>query len=755
MAGEALNPEDLDYTALPPAQSQPSGTSVQLKPEDLDYTSLPVTSGQPSQPESFETKHGNMLPSKEDSASLKNIFRETVNQGLPAAMGYGASALTTAAALGMAPETGGLSFVALPGASTAAGIGGFTAGHQLARIINHAVLGDMLPSNISQLPTDLMKSTYGQILGENIGGIPEGVSDLGKLGVSVGAKVIGGSPLAVEPKPNAVQIQEAGENVLPEGTQIPKAVISSNPQYQKTERGLSESGTLPAYKFAKAYRSFWDGMKAANNDIEDINTGADQYRTGDALKKDLIDEITTRKNAVNALYKGVSPQLRRTPVDAKTINDNFDTLKGGDLFGTDERQAYLEKWRTNALAKKDLNSLNELKKSVPEEVPGNAPQIDKKLAGQVYNALDSSVKSSATASGNPDLAAKLQEANDLHSSHLEDYNSIKNLFGNNDINSPGALLDKLQKTTPEKVFQRASNLDADSLQAVKDRFPYPILDKVKTAKLNDLVQGSSPNGEFSFDRFIKKYSSPDFSQAEKNMLFNPDLQAHINDLDLLNKNKPENPNPSKTTTLQMLMGAASPTRNALDLALRLGMAASNQTNKLPVGYLSQGQPSLFGAIKSAVPALASPLLQGPLLPKALTVPLVPPDFSGAKSGPKKWAFDGYNNLLQHGADASLLPQAFADEKGKDLLIRASDAKPGTKAMDNIQQRLERLMPGTGYGQSKQEPPLKLFEPLNGNDLLGAAKPLPPPRTEMKPQDNTLLNNNQLRTERIKRTLENR
>jgi hypothetical protein len=62
-------------------------------------------------------------------------------------------------------------------------------------------------------------------------------------------------------------------------------------------------------------------------------------------------------------------------------------------------------------------------------------------------------------------------------------------------------------------------------------------------------------------------------------------------------------------------------------------------------------------------------------------------------GPDKWANDGLEKLIEHGgagdkAQLEKLKGAKIDQSTKELLIRASDLKPGTKAMDKILEKLK-------------------------------------------------------------------
>ncbi len=69
--------------------------------------------------------------------------------------------------------------------------------------------------------------------------------------------------------------------------------------------------------------------------------------------------------------------------------------------------------------------------------------------------------------------------------------------------------------------------------------------------------------------------------------------------------------------------------------------------------------------------------------------------SNPKKGPDKWANDGHGKLLEHSdgtKDQELLQQnkaaLLADPKSKGLLVKASDLKPGTKAMSNVLERVK-------------------------------------------------------------------
>lgn len=109
--------------------------------------------------------------------------------------------------------------------------------------------------------------------------------------------------------------------------------------------------------------------------------------------------------------------------------------------------------------------------------------------------------------------------------------------------------------------------------------------------------------------------------------------------------------------------------------------------------------SLASAAAKPVAPLAGKVMENVLKPAAETMS---PAAAQPQKGPSKWASDGYANLNDHvsGTKDQALIQSAKDKlmsttKGKDLLIAASDLKPGSKAMENL---LEKIKNQIGQGR---------------------------------------------------------
>lgn len=108
-------------------------------------------------------------------------------------------------------------------------------------------------------------------------------------------------------------------------------------------------------------------------------------------------------------------------------------------------------------------------------------------------------------------------------------------------------------------------------------------------------------------------------------------------------------------------------------------------------------PALVG--KSLMPSIET---QGRESAPTPNVPL-PPDLTPTKAptkGPAKWQADGLKNLQDHvktDDDRAIIENSrsklMATQKGRDLLVQASDLKPGSRAMDNLVGRIKNHLKG--------------------------------------------------------------
>ena len=111
---------------------------------------------------------------------------------------------------------------------------------------------------------------------------------------------------------------------------------------------------------------------------------------------------------------------------------------------------------------------------------------------------------------------------------------------------------------------------------------------------------------------------------------------------------------------------------------------------------AQANPALYKTLADVSPAVQPVMMASTDQSKGNDMKMSDMNTPAPTKGPDKWASDGHANLLQHAAGDkeasdmlnSMKSDLMKDAKAKDLLIKASDLKPGSKAMDQIMTKIK-------------------------------------------------------------------
>lgn len=92
----------------------------------------------------------------------------------------------------------------------------------------------------------------------------------------------------------------------------------------------------------------------------------------------------------------------------------------------------------------------------------------------------------------------------------------------------------------------------------------------------------------------------------------------------------------------------------------------------------------IGNILAKAPSVAAVVEKNPLFAERAITSIT------RERGPQKWAKDGLGKLMEHNKEAmaTIPAEALQDKKAIELLAKASDLKPGSKAMQNILERIQ-------------------------------------------------------------------
>jgi hypothetical protein len=581
-----------------------------------------------------------------------------------------------------------------PGPGTVIGGGlGYAAGKHTAKLLDHYILGDPLESKgvggtVMQTAKDTGEGILFELGGKALSEVP-GVARAGVAKANGAVKKLLGSGIEYTPKPDAAQIKGAADAL---GLQVPKAVLTDNPTFQKLESGLSQSGSLPAKGVRNQYNEFFKGVDKAGEKVENLKTTQSDFAIGSLIKGDLAEQVEKSTAPVTEMYSKLSPQMKKIEVNEAVVNKAFGALKRNPIFQTQQGKAAAEEIQDAVKGIGDLNSLKEFRSTLHKSLPKGASALDHERVDAIYDAVTSvrdntinALKDGRSAPGGKydQLIDQITHADAAHSSNVNEINAVKSLLGTREFKSPSAMLDKLSEMKESDLAQRAANLDVTSMRALKEKFP-SVFEKAQVAKINDMISSSMNAKGFEVNRFMKQYDS--LGQETKDLLFAKDIQQHIENLKTVKQAIPAKLGPSGTPEGQMMMDMLNPKRNALDLGIKTVLdtasapapAAAAQVVAPGLNKTAKVLQLVKGAATSAPPA-AAPLAAVAQQPT---------------KGPDKWANDGFDKLIAHAKDdktKQMLAKARADlmasPRMKELLIKASDLKPGTQAMADVMAKI--------------------------------------------------------------------
>lgn len=649
------------------------------------YAALNAATGQDTQPDSYvEERDANIARQAKEAKEHPYL--------------YHGSELAGGAATGIA--TSG----AMP-APAATTLGRIAQGARVGAVMGAAANpGDTagVVDDTGQIPERIMNAGKGMTLGALLSTAIESPQIAKDVANSVKNKISGGLGANIDftPAPNAGEVKAAADQLGIAPGDVPKALLTDNPTYQKLESGLSQSGSIPAKPIRDQYTRFFKGVGDASEKIADLKTTDSEFGIGSKIGDDLANQVKASTAPVSELYDDLNPLLRQIPVDPASVNSQFGALKRNPIFQTKDGIAMLEDQKSAIQSMPELASLKEYRSTLHDSLGNNSTPLDENRINTIYDAATKIRDNSINAQKNSlpsalhgevdDVISKQALADSAHASNLDDINSIKALVGNKEFSSPRAFLKKLGSMNEADIAAKASNLDVDTLTNLQDKFP-TVFDKVKTAKINDMVQSSTnPVSGFNDTRFLKQWDGMD--QEAKDLFFDPQLQSQIDAFQTVKQAIPPKLGPSGTPEGKMMMQMLSPKRTALDLGIKKTLDAASNT--APSTAAAAGAPVSSpignGARLVAISGgLGTPAAQPAVVPAANMNKAA--DSTEPTKGPDKWVNDGLKKLQAHDPDAiNRIPAAsLSDPKVRDLLIRASDLSPGTKAMDDIMERIEQ------------------------------------------------------------------
>lgn len=485
-------------------------------------------------------------------------------------------------------------------ASPVTGVVGASLGMGLGTALKQAgegLLGD--EQNIDDLRKQQLKAalegaTY-EMGGQVLGAIP-GLAKQGVRGAKEWIAEKTGQQFGYTPAQNVDEVLSAAKNLGIED--VPKGMKTSNKTFQDVESGLSQSGTFAAKKTRDQYNAMFDKLEKASEKISGLQSSDSQFASGKGIQEELSSQVKKMQEPVSEMYQSIQPHLQKIQVNKSVVNKAFGALKRDPIFQTKDGKAMLEEYKAITASQPELASLKELRSSISGAIGPNTSPLEAKRINEIRNAItsvrDNTIEAlkvempKATHGEIDDLISQISLADKAHASTINEINQIKGVIGNKDFTSPSTFLSKLGSAQEANIAEKASNLDIKSLMNMKEKFP-SVFEKARQAKINEMVGGSTnPISGFQDARFLKKYGEMD--KELKDLIFDPEMQSHIESLSTFRQAIPPKLGPSGTPKGIFTMEMWDPRRNLLDVGSKLGLdvASGARQMSLPIQEGARG-----------------------------------------------------------------------------------------------------------------------------------------------------------------------
>lgn len=598
--------------------------------------------------------------------------------------------------------------------------------------------------NPLQLFDRSINAAIGAATGAATQGVVEGgaaILNSGKALIKKGAEVV--KENLPKLKPNAPEIIEAARR---QGVKITPSMILEGDKFTALEASLAKSPSL----FNRVGKRVSEAKQAVENKVDDVleeSSGLSAFETGDKVKKSIQQTFNDKVKPLSDKFEEIASHTKNIGVSDKGVKrvaqnigklDEVQLTQGTGLGVANKAEQYT-KMLGNVKTVDQLKKVGTMLNQELEAAQGPERQVLGAILDKVRRLEGRNVERAAleVARTKPE-GRKLAEGllSDLKSARTgwrETSNAAKELADQVGVRAKNVrgLNQALDDMRPEDITKRFFNTGDESLLTfMQQKFPKEF-DDLRRFKLSE-IQGKSKSiasGDSMPGTFIKQINS--LSPQVRKMVLGSDKKiTDAKDVETLYQamNQYRSFNPSGTgqansftdyfiNTLKdvpraaMLNGMANDTiRNNLNRAVNAASKIKDVTPTEKIGSLA-GRAVSAGSDFAENPALRDPRLiefvsQNPQMLEQVQDPnlkrmiqdRMPQAEPKKYKGESAWISNGYKNLLENDTTGLLQNEAVVQDlmnskDGAELLMFASEVKPGSRAMESIMNKIKQKYQG--------------------------------------------------------------
>lgn len=582
-----------------------------------------------------------------------------------------------------------------PATSIAAGItGGIVSPiNKLAKGMSAAKAGATL-GGVYGFGTSESDSALGMgvdtVKGAALGGVIGKVADKVSKAIAPASENLAARTSPALPKKNVDDIIASADKL---GIKVTPGMLDDSGFVERLESSLSKSPSIMGQSLARKLKTVNEQLSEAATKLTDDATTLSPFQVGEKFKSGVTAKVGEDLAPISQVFDEVAQSTKFIPISQRSKDAIVNNIKKIDAYALTEGAGKPQQY-VNMIGR--LENADQVKQAMTllnadiRAAQGAEKQvligIKNKLSALEENSITRAAIQQAREGGMRETTGKqigsqiVNDLKDARTKYREMALSLQDLAENARIKSnkgPSAFLDAVESIPSERIQDKFFNVEnIKTLNNLKEKFPeqFNLLKQGKLKEISDATIDNTVNGQgrASTQRFLNEVRK--LGPEAKQLLFND--PSVIDDIAKIQQSFPRNFNTSGTASELGFQQAVL--KNALDIpqyllykgaSTNLGKKIGNNLNAGSVDTLRDVTASLTNKLSAPAARLAA---ESAATKTKLT-------------GYAKWENDGARKLQEHDSAFSKdqIEQLKKTKKGRDLLIRASDLKPKSKAMDNL------------------------------------------------------------------------
>lgn len=563
-------------------------------------------------------------------------------------------------------------------------------------------LGSSDADNVTDLSIDTAKGAgIGAILGKGVDKLSKSIAPASE---SLAYKT---SPAVA--KKNQNEIIAAADRL---GIKVTPGMLDDTEFVQRLEYTLANSPSIVGQKVKRAQDQVIDGLRNSTSEATKDATNLTNYQIGDKFKSGVTSKIAERLDPISSVFDEVAQSTKSIPITEKSKNAIINNIKKIDEYsltgGAGKPSQYVDMISRleNAdqvktamtLLNKDIQAAQGAEKQVLIGIKNKLSKLEENsiMRAAVSQAREGGMRESTGKQIGNSIVGDLKDARSAYRQLLGDMGDVAESSRIKTSKGPTAFLDAVESIPNERIQEKFFNADNfRQLSSLKDKFPEQF-DLLRQGKIKEIADSAVDNtiygqGKISTQKFLNEVRK--LSPEAKQLILGNSSKV-VDDIQTIQSSMPKNFNPSGSGH-QSKWSQEALINNITDIPkyLLYKGASSNLgkqiTNKSVDLLDSSALKSSRDVTSSAISKLNAPLSRLSSSESATKSNYAAKN-EAPKKGPEKWANDGAQKIVEHDQtiDQSTIDQLKNSKKGRDLLIKASDLKPGSPQMQKIVNQIQ-------------------------------------------------------------------